>query len=36
MLDVFVLPQFFTEAVHLPFASANKIVAAGRLFLRLF
>lgn len=31
MLDVFVLPQFFTEAVHLPFASDNKVLAAGRL-----
>lgn len=36
MLHVFVLPQFFTEALRLPSASDNKVLAAGRLFLRPF
>lgn len=33
---MFVLSWFFTEAMHLPFASDNNILAAGCLFLRLF
>lgn len=33
---MFVLPQFLTETVHLPFAADSKVLAAGHLFLRLF